>query len=88
MENLESTESKVVVYFGTNQIEREISPDERCYIVHNGGFFLDRLSITQNGDTREYSTPNVANIITFLIFMAMSVLFLFSWSFIFVMSLN
>lgn len=88
MENLEPAESKVVVYFGANQIEREISADERCYIVHNGGFFLDSLSITQNGYTREYSTPNVANITTFLIFMAMSILFLFVWSFIFVMSLR
>ncbi|MDD3593837.1 MAG: hypothetical protein PHX18_04320 [Candidatus Gastranaerophilales bacterium] len=88
MTNSETAESKVVVYFGLNQIEREISPDEPCYIFHSGGFFLDNLSITQNGYTREYSTPNVANITTFLIFIAMSILFLFVWSFIFVMSLR
>lgn len=88
MENLETAESKVVVYFGTKQIEREISAYEHCYIVHNGGFFLDRLSITQNGDTREYSTPNVANILTCLMFAVMGLLFLLSWAFIFVMSLS
>ena len=79
MEKSEQAESKVVVYFGANQIEREISADERCYIVHNGGFFLDRLSITQNGDTREYSTPNVANIFTCLFFILVSIFSTMFW---------
>jgi len=88
MENSETAESKVVVYFGANQIEREISPDEPCYIFHYGGFFFDNISINQNGDTREYSTPNVANILTCLMFAVMGLLFLLSWAFIFVMSLS
>lgn len=71
----ETTQGIMLFYFGDNKIIREISPDEPCFIFHSGGFFFDNLSITQNGHTAEYSSPNVANIITSFIFMIMMILF-------------
>jgi hypothetical protein len=64
----------MLFYFGNNKIIREISPDEPCYIFHYGGFFFDNISINQNGDKKEYTAPNVANIITSIIFMFMMLL--------------
>lgn len=83
METIESTKTNetaqgiMLFYFGDNKIVREISPDEPCFIFHSGGFFFDNLSLTQNGHTAEYGSPNVANIITSFIFMIM-MLFIFS----------
>lgn len=70
----ETAQGIMLFYFGDNKISRNISPDEPCYIVHSGGFFLDNLSVTQNGYTKEYTAPNVANIITSMMFLIMMLL--------------